>query len=120
MENKAAAGTGSLKISNDVIIRIAELAAAEIEGVSSTEDKKLIQPQIPLHMADRIFCPIKVTLTKEAAVIEMSIVVKSGYKALSVAEEVQAAVKSAVQNMTKITVSKVNVCVAGLSLEKDA
>ena len=46
------------------------------------------------------------------------IVVKHGYNVISVCEKIQEAVKSDIQAMTGITVSKVNVVVSGVSFEK--
>lgn len=44
MDKTPSASEGSLKVSNEVIAKIAELAAAEISGVA-TEDGKLSIPQ---------------------------------------------------------------------------
>ena len=46
-------------------------------------------------------------------------ITEQGSKAINVASAVQASVKSAVQNMTGITVSKVNVNVVGIMLNKE-
>ena len=119
MEKNNNAATGSLKISDDVIIRIAEIAAAEIDGVYSV-DKRLISSWYKIPFADKLFSPVKIALSKETVVIDISVIIKNGYKAAEIAGKVQAAVKSSVQNMTKIAVSKVNVTVAGIELEKDA
>jgi uncharacterized alkaline shock family protein YloU len=106
---------GSLKISNEVVIKIAELAAMEVTGVSikgghlDTQDNTLL-------VANRFINPIKATLKGEAAEIDISIIVIAGHKAVKVAELVQQSVKSAVQNMTGIAVSKVNVRIAGVRL----
>jgi uncharacterized alkaline shock family protein YloU len=109
---------GSLKISNEVVVKIAELAAMEIPGVSirgghlDTQDSTLL-------VANRFVQPIKATLKGEAAEIDISIIVLSGHKAVKVAESIQASVKSAVQNMTGIAVSKVNVRICGVKLSAD-
>ena len=110
---------GSLKISNEVIIKIAELAAMEIVGVS-VKGQHLDTQENPLLIANKFITPIRARLTGEAAEIDISIVVISGYKAVSVAEAVQKSVKSAVQNMTGIAVSKVNVRITGVRLNTAA
>ena len=108
---------GSLKISNEVIVKIAELAAMEITGVS-VKGNHLDAQENPLFIANRFISPVKARLTGEAAEIDVNIVVISGYKAVSVAEAVQKSVKSAVQNMTGIAVSKVNIRIAGVRLNE--
>ncbi|MCL1902926.1 MAG: Asp23/Gls24 family envelope stress response protein [Oscillospiraceae bacterium] len=106
---------GSLKISNEVVIKIAELAAMEVTGVSvkgghlDTQDNALL-------VANRLINPIKATLKGESAEIDVSVIVIAGYKAVKVAESIQQSVKTAVQNMTGIAVSKVNVRISGVRL----
>ncbi|MCL2036561.1 MAG: Asp23/Gls24 family envelope stress response protein [Oscillospiraceae bacterium] len=106
---------GSLKISNEVVVKITELAAMEITGVSvkgghlDTQDNTLL-------VANQFISPIKASLKGEAAEIDISIVVISGHKAVKVAESVQQSVKSAVQNMTGIPVAKVNVRISGVRI----
>lgn len=118
MDKKTSASNGILKVSNDVIIKIAELAACEITGVAS-EDGKLMVSQSPIGLGTFLGSPVRVSVSKEAAVIDLSIITEQGSKAVNVASAVQASVKSAVQNMTGITVSKVNVNVVGIMLNKE-
>lgn len=117
MEKKHAT-TGSLKISNDVVVKIAELAAMEIDGVS-VKGQRLDFAENPLSIANRFISPVHARLTGEAAEIDISVIVIGGHKAVRVAEAVQHSVKSAVQNMTGIAVSKVNVRIAGVRLPEN-
>lgn len=115
MDKTPSESAGSLKVSNEVIAKIAELAAAEISGVA-TEDGKLSAPQS--RIPPLLNAPVKISVSKEAAVIDVSIVTEQGSKAVSVASAVQESVKSAVQSMTGIPVSKVNVNIVGIKLNK--
>ena len=114
MANSTKTQNGSLKISNDVIIKIAELAAVEVEGIV-VNDKRLPSPRIGgvSNVFSKFASPIKVIYSREAVGIELCVIVKNGYKALAVAQNVQKAVKSAIQNMAHIAVSKVDVKVIG-------
>ncbi len=118
MDKKASASNGILKVSNEVIMKIAELAACEISGVAS-ENGKLMVPQSLIGLGTFLGFPVKVSVSKESVVIDLSIITEQGSKAINVASAVQASVKSAVQNMTGITVSKVNVNIAGIMLSKE-
>lgn len=118
MEKKAPRTNGSLKISNDVIVKIAELAATEIIGVA-TEGEHLVLPEMPVAIASRFVSPVRVNMTGESAEISVSIVAIQGHKAINVAGAVQQSVKSAVQNMTGIAVSKVNVKIVGIKTKKE-
>ena len=59
--------------------------------------------------------PIKISMIGDVAAIDVNIVIKSGEKACEVAQEVQSSVKENVQNMTGVTVARVNVNVSGVS-----
>ena len=118
MEKKVSPSNGVLKVSNEVITKIAELAACEINGVAS-ENGKLTTYQSPVGIGAFLGSPVRVSVSKEAVVIDLSIITEQGSKAVNVASAVQASVKSAVQNMTGITVAKVNVNIVGIMLNKD-
>ena len=89
---------GSLQISTDVIAKIAKLATLEIEGVKEVSTGTM---------------GVKSLFNK----ITVNIMVKYGYKIPQLCEKVQENVKSSVQNMTCITVSKVNIVVTGVAQE---
>ncbi len=113
MDNNTENMAGTLKVSSSVIVSIAETAASEIEGVALTSAKKLaVMADAPL--VKKLVSPIKVRFRGDSAAIGISIVTEIGYKAFDVAKAVQENVKSSVQNMTGITVSKVNVRVIGI------
>ena len=108
---------GSLQISAEVIAKIARCAALEVEGVAEvscgTQNKKLkdlleasIQPPVAVEMRDG------------TAELTLHLIMASGARIPAVAEKVQENVKSAVQNMTSVTVSRVNLVIAGLAAEQ--
>ena len=103
---------GGLKISVTVIEKIAKIAAMEVEGVSSvsvgSSGVKGFLAKTNLPKA------VEVEMVEGVANITVSVVVKYGVKLPSVCKEVQQVVKSNVQNMTDITVSKVNIVVTGV------
>lgn len=114
MENNNAGTTvGSLKVSSQVIISIAETAAAEVEGVALNSVNKLAV-LLGEPMTSMVVPPIKVRFEGDSAAIYISIVTLLGHKAYLVGKEVQEHVKSAVQSMTGIAVSKVNVRIVGV------
>ena len=104
--------SGTLKVSTDVIISIAEAAAAETEGVAVNSSNGLLVLSDSLFSA-KVISPIKVRIGSDAASIDISIITEAGSRAYEVARAVQEHVKSSVQNMTGITVSKVNVRIVG-------
>ena len=105
---------GSLQISTDVIAKIARLAALEIEGVKSVSCGN--SPVKGFFAKVNIHKTVEVELTDEVAQITVNVMMRYGYRIPSVCEALQKSVKASVQNMTGITVSKVNVVVTGVAM----
>lgn len=112
IENKEFTG-GSLKISTGVLSRIARLAAQEVEGV------KQVSGMIPqgknILGKSNLAHGVAVELQDDVAEISVSIEVVYGNKVPTICAKVQESVKAAVQNMAGVTVSRVNVVVAGVT-----
>ena len=108
---------GSLQISTEVIAKIARCAALEVEGVAEvscgTQNKK---PKDLLEAS--IQPPVAVEMRDGTAELTLHLIMASGARIPAVAEKVQENVKSAVQNMTSVTVSRVNLVIAGLAAEQ--
>ena len=99
---------GSLQISTEVIGKIARCAALEVDGVSEVSCGKQNKKVKELLAAASIQPPVTVEMRDGTAELTLNLVVKFGAKIPAVAEKVQENVKSAVQNMTNVTVSRVN------------
>lgn len=111
-------GAGSLKISHDVIASIAGYTATEVEGVAGLAS---ISTNLAGWLWEKqIVKPVTVTLNDGVAVIDISLLIRSGSKIPAVSKRVQAAVKEAVQNMTGIVVSRVNLNISGIHFAEDA
>ena len=105
--NKKVNNTGaSLRISNDVLTKIAEVAATEIRGVASEGEHLVICDKNMAQFTGKIMpqSPVKAVLKNDAVEVTVSIVVLQGFKAENVARSVQESVKSAIQNMAGILV----------------
>lgn len=116
--NKTAPAAGKLKISGDTILKIAEAAAAEINGAILASEARPALLKEPAAFLEKYLAPIKVRISSDAAAIDISIYVAQGYKAHEVAKAVQENIKSTVQSMTGIAVAKVNVKIAGIYTAK--
>ena len=92
---------GSRQISNEVVAKIAKLAALEIDGVADVSSGSLQKP-------------VTEELSDGVAVVQVHVIAKYGSKIMPVCAKVQENVKQTIQNMTGITVSRVDVIVAGL------
>lgn len=108
---------GSLQISTDVIGKIAKLAATEIDDVvdvcAGSAGMRSFLGKVNLQK------PVSVELLENVAEITVSLTVRYGSQIPAVCEKVQENVKSAVQNMTSITVARVNIVVVGVLQEPE-
>ena len=114
-ENTIKDTVGSLKISEDVLSKIACTAAREIDGVAElasmpTTFKGLVsKPVVPR--------PVRIMVRDDVAVIDVYVNLASGAKIQEVAQQIQSNVKASIQSMTGIAVSKVNVHVVSILFE---
>lgn len=111
MDDVKKSASSKLKISEDVIITVAKLAALDVKGVAGLAGE--INKMSKLKKNG----PITVSVIGDVAALDIKIKVKNGVRATAVAEEVQSAVKENVQNMTGVAVARVNVTVSGVVFE---
>ncbi len=110
--NKNIKKQGDLYISANVIEKISKLAALEVEGVSRVSIANFGVKGV--FAKTNLPKSVEVNIFEGVADIKIHIVLKYGFKVAQVAKLVQEAVKSSVQNMTNITVSKVNIIISGV------
>lgn len=107
-----------LSVNTEVIEKMAEIAAKEIDGVTG-----LAKKAIDLKGAVKSKTPfkgVKVESVNGAIKINVYICVNKNALVKEVAEKVQQNVKDKIQNMTGSAVTKVNVSVADLDFEESA
>ncbi len=109
MEQTTRSRKGTLKVSENVIVTITKNAATEVSGVAAIASRPFSVSSIVRPKVDA--SDISVVMLDGVAKISMSIIVKSGYNIVNTCEQIQERVKAAVQTMTGVTVSKVNVSV---------
>ena len=105
---------GSLQISTDVLAKIARLAALEVGGVAevtagNTQNVRRLLDRTGLKK------PVSVSLEDGVAKVTVHLTASYGQKIMPLCEKVQESVKQAIQNMTGITVARVDVLVVGLA-----
>lgn len=104
---------GSLQISTEVIEKIAQHAALEVEGVaqvrSATTTAKTLLDKLAPPKA------VSVEIKNDVADVTVSLVVAYGTKIPEISERVQQNVKDSVQNMTSISVARVDVVITGIA-----
>ena len=106
----------NIKISNDVIEMIAGVAANEVQGVSEMTGGFAGGISEILSGKKNYSKGIKVSINESTVIIDVNIIVEYGARIPDVAFEIQKRVKTAVENMTGLTVEEVNVHVQGVTL----
>lgn len=111
---------GSLQISTEVLGKIARCAALEVAGVAEVSCGNQNRKVKDFLERANVQSPVTVEMRDGTAEITLHLVVAFGARIPSVAEKVQENVKTAVQNMTNVTVSRVDLVIAGLAPAQDA
>ena len=107
---------GSLQISTEVLGKIARCAALEVDGVAEVSCGSQNKKVKDLLERANVQLPVVVEMKDGTAEITLHLVVAFGARIPVVAEKVQENVKSAVQSMANITVSRVDLVFAGLAV----
>ena len=114
-EDFIAMENGSIKISEEVIIRISAISAREVDGIAGLGTvsgwSELLGKKAPAK-------GIKVEMTEDATIIDVHVTVKFGVKINEVAYKLQETVKNAVEEYAGLENITVNVFVDGI--ENDA
>lgn len=110
---------GKTVIANEVVAIIAGIATSEVPGVAAMSSGIVddITTTLGMKSSKR---GVKVEITENTVNISISIVVDYGIRIPDVAQNIRTKVIDAVQTMTGLTVSTVNIYVQGINVKKDA
>ena len=109
---------GQVQIADEVIAVIAGLAATEVEGVSKMSGNITNEIVSKLGMKN-LSKGVKVTIDGEQVSVVLNLVLNYGVSIPKTSQEVQDKVKAAIENMTGLTVSEVNIRIAGIQMEDE-
>jgi uncharacterized alkaline shock family protein YloU len=106
-----------LSVNSEVLAKMAEIAAKEIDGVAGLSKKAIdlkgaVKTKTP-------FTGVKVESVNGALEISVYIIVSKDVNVKTIAQEVQENVKDKIQTMTGSAVTKVNVIVSDIKLKED-
>ena len=108
---------GEVRIADEVVAIIAGLAATEVDVVDSMAGNITNELVGKLGMKN-LSKGVKVDVTEEHVSVDLSLNIKYGYNIPDVSERVQDRVKSAIENMTGLTVLDVNIRIAGVNINE--
>lgn len=108
---------GEVKIADEVVAIIAGLASTEVEGVSSMAGNITNELVSKLGMKN-LSKGIRVDVSDGVVRVDVALNIAYGYAIPDVSAKVQEKVKSAIENMTGLDVSGVNVRIASVDMGK--
>ncbi len=110
---------GEVQIADDVVAMIAALAATEVEGVH-TMAGNITNELVSKFGMKNLSKGVKVEVSEEGVSVALTLNLEYGYSIPSVCANVQEKVKNAIDTMTGLNVTEVNVRIASVNLENNA
>ena len=109
---------GQVQIADEVVAIIAGLAATEVEGVASMAGN--ITNELVSKLGKKSLSKgIRVKVEDGIVNVNVALNIAYGYSVPKTSEKVQERVKSAIENMTGLTVSDVNIRVADVKIDNE-
>ena len=109
---------GTVKIADDVVASIAGIAATEVEGVVSMAGN--IGNELKSKMGVKNLAKgVKVEVIGKSVKADIALIVEYGYSIPAISQKGQEKVKSKIENMTGLTVTDVNIRIAGVNMIKN-
>lgn len=119
LELKEDDGMGSVKIADDVVAMIAALAATEVDGVAAMAGN--ITHELMNKMGYRnLTRGVRVEVYNKKVKVDLSVMIEYGYNIPATGQKIQVKVQGAIESMTGLKVTDVNVRIVGVNMAKTA
>lgn len=106
---------GTIQIADDVVAIIAGLAATEVEGVKAMAGNITNELVAKLGMKN-LSKGVEVIVEDGTACVNLSLILSYGYSIPDIGKKVQDKVKTAIENMTGLQVTTVNIRIANVDM----
>ena len=108
---------GTVKIADDVVAMIAALAATEVDGVAA------MNGNVANEFLSRVGVKglakgVRVDIFNKKVKVELAITIEYGFNIPATCQRVQNKVKNAIQNMTGLEVTDVNIRISGINVAR--
>ncbi len=107
---------GAVQIADDVVAMIASLATTEVEGVSAMAGNITNELMSKVGMKN-LTKGVKVDVNERDVKVELTVTMEYGYNIPTTCKQVQSKVKSAIENMTGLNCTDVNIRIAGIKVD---
>ena len=106
---------GSVRIADEVVAMIASLAATEVDGVSSMVGNITNELMSKVGMKN-LTRGVRVDVQGSNVKVELAVLMEYGYNIPGTSQKVQERVKNAIENMTGLNVTEVNIRITGINM----
>lgn len=110
-------GIGDIKVSANVVMTIAAVAALEVAGVNSLQGTAADEIVTMLKIKN-LAQGVRIEIENNQARVALAIILEYGYSIPKISSQVQEKVKSAIETMTGLEVVSVNVRIGGVNIDK--
>lgn len=107
---------GEVQIADDVVAMIASLATTEVEGVSAMVGNITNELMGKVGMKN-LTKGVKVDVLEGNVTVDLAVTMEYGYNIPATCQQVQQKVKAAIENMTGLTCTDVNIRIAGVKVK---
>lgn len=107
---------GVVQIADDVVAMIASLATTEVEGVNAMAGN-ITNELISKVGVKKLTKGVKVDVLEKNVTVDLVVTMEYGYNIPATCQQVQAKVKSAIENMTGLNCTDVNIRIAGIKVK---
>ena len=107
---------GAVQIADDVVAMIASLAATEVEGVNAMAGNITNELMSKVGMKS-LTKGVKVDVLEGNVTVDLAVTMEYGYNIPATCQKVQQKVKAAIEDMTGLTCSDVNIRIAGVKVK---
>ena len=110
---KAEGSTGVVQIADDVVAMIASLATTEVEGVNAMAGNITNELMSKVGMK-KLTKGVRVVVQGGNVTVDLAVTMEYGYNIPATCQKVQNKVKAAIENMTGLNCTDVNIRIAGV------
>ena len=110
---KAEENVGVVQIADDVVAMIASLATTEVEGVNAMVGN-ITNELMSKVGVKKLTKGVRVSVAESNVRVDLAVTMDYGYNIPATCQQVQAKVKSAIENMTGLNCTDVNIRIAGI------
>ena len=107
---------GVVQIADDVVAMIASLATTEVEGVSAMAGNITNELMSKVGMK-KLTKGVRVDVLENNVTVDLVMTVEYGYNIPATCQQVQTKVKAAIENMTGLNCTDVNIRIAGVKVK---